>query len=371
MRGTRSEQVGQAVPGVRGCQQVDCVRHGLTYKTDGFRAIAYAGDSSNSLSCHSNHLRSNCKWICFSPKRMYMAEAPQPTLNEDIPSTPVATVIGRNVVVDDVTYLRDGWSAVGANVILALIVYPTVLGMIGTILQVGAWAWQALTGDIPKWSNVHEVALIVVEMVVLGSLLSVVWFGIATLVVLSILHVVIWSLGIRPPYVILGAFAGGLVGFAGLIVVAVGVVQSLGSGVQPNPLFALFIGPGLATIMGQIGGAVGGRRAESDLRHRLAKLQTLTEAGWRPVTILETNESDRKHDAASPKFQFRIGQLLWASAWISGLLAVIRLTGTSFGVMLPVLLGWLVFQATTLWIGGRLVRRLGPWWLRHRQGRST
>jgi hypothetical protein len=99
----------------------------------------------------------------------------------------------------------------------------------------------------------------------------------------------------------------------------------------------------MTTVLGQIGGALGGKRA----------LQR---------AVIETGQ---------PQFRFRIAQLLWAGVWISLLLTAIRLTGIQPQLILTALVGWLACAAATLVIGGWLVRQLGPWWARRRQGRST
>ena len=70
-----------------------------------------------------------------------------------------------------------------------------------------------------------------------------------------------------------------------------------------------------------------------------------------------------------PRLQFRIHHLLWISVWLSVLLALIRLCGLPFEFTLPILVGWIVYQAATLWLGGKIVRRFRKWQLR--QLRST
>jgi hypothetical protein len=58
--------------------------------------------------------------------------------------------------------------------------------------------------------------------------------------------------------------------------------------------------------------------------------------------------------------QFGTRHLLWIAAWLSLLLSIIRLSGVPFEFALPLLAGWVVYQGATLWIGGRLARRLSP-----------
>ena len=54
-------------------------------------------------------------------------------------------------------------------------------------------------------------------------------------------------------------------------------------------------------------------------------------------------------------FSFGIRHLLVISVWISLLLTAIRLSGLDFVFVLSLLVGWSVYQAATLWIGGLLV----------------
>jgi hypothetical protein len=62
--------------------------------------------------------------------------------------------------------------------------------------------------------------------------------------------------------------------------------------------------------------------------------------------------------------------LLWISFWVSVLLTVIRLCGIPFEFVLPLLAGWAIYQAGTLWLGGKIVPRLAAW-RRERASRST
>jgi hypothetical protein len=64
-------------------------------------------------------------------------------------------------------------------------------------------------------------------------------------------------------------------------------------------------------------------------------------------------------------------ELLWVVLCLSALLSLVRLSGLTFDVAIPLLLGWTVYQAVTLGVGMRLGRHAGPWWIRRRERRST
>jgi hypothetical protein len=63
--------------------------------------------------------------------------------------------------------------------------------------------------------------------------------------------------------------------------------------------------------------------------------------------------------------------MLWLGLWLSLLFTVIRLSGIAYELFLPILLAWLLFQATTLLAGGLIGRHLAPRWHAWRQSRST
>jgi hypothetical protein len=121
-------------------------------------------------------------------------------------------------------------------------------------------------------------------------------------------------------------------------------------------VFQLMVGPGLTTILGQVGGAWGGRqclKAEQDSTNQLVDSTGATTALSAPTQPL--------------RFQFGIRHVLWVGIWVSLLLTGIRLLGVSFVLVLPLLMGWLIYQAATLWIGERLIRG----WVRFRQQRQS
>ena len=77
---------------------------------------------------------------------------------------------------------------------------------------------------------------------------------------------------------------------------------------------------------------------------------------------MEVTAASGEDAAASTRLQFRTIHMLWVGVWVSLLLTLIRLSGIPYELILPMLLGWGVFQAATLLAGTLLVRRFGPWW---------
>ena len=53
--------------------------------------------------------------------------------------------------------------------------------------------------------------------------------------------------------------------------------------------------------------------------------------------------------------------------WLSVLLTLIRLVGIPFELILPLLGGWIIYQAFTLYLGSFLVEWLGAKWQAGRQ----
>jgi hypothetical protein len=144
------------------------------------------------------------------------------------------------------------------------------------------------------------------------------------------------------------------------------------SGETWGALVMFSVGPGVATVVGQIGGALGGRRAIWQLQAKMAARQSLMEFGWKPAIVLdECHLENVASEAAFPRVRFRIIHLLWIGVWLSLLLTLIRLSRVPYELILPLVVGWLIYQAATLAIGGWLVCRLGPWWRARRQTRST
>ena len=120
-----------------------------------------------------------------------------------------------------------------------------------------------------------------------------------------------------------------------------------------NLLIVLAVGPGLATIFGQIGGAWG-RRVSPSRENGSAKRPCVRRSTFPAGSEVEPSQREEATAAEHrPWFQFGISTLLWVAVWISLLLSVIRLSGFDLAIASPILLAWLVFQAATLWASSR------------------
>jgi hypothetical protein len=112
-------------------------------------------------------------------------------------------------------------------------------------------------------------------------------------------------------------------------------------------------------LANQLGGAWGGKKSEPFDR-QYARAVALAAIFQRKDSV---NESSHALTAnAKPALQFGIRHLLWIAGWVSLLLSVIRLSGVPFEYVLPLLVGWLAYQAATLRLGLLLMPRLVAWW---------
>jgi hypothetical protein len=265
--------------------------------------------------------------------------------------------------------LKDfGWLPIAGFIIIAGCAYPIVLGA-------GAFFFMLLHEGPQVASPVG--LIFVVPMFVLGvGTVGIIWTSFVTVITLPVLHLFLWSMKLRIGIVKLGAFAGGLVGFLAVLPWAFSVSPELISGNTAQLSLVMMLGPGLATILGQLGGAKGGLRAEWHIaavmasRRALARIRRL-----RKRSIYETSqraEPDESLDGIdTPRFRFRIIHILWLGVWLSLLLTIIRLSGIPYELILPMLVTWLVYQAATLAIGGKLMKYLSAAPQPGRQTRST
>ena len=200
-----------------------------------------------------------------------------------------------------------------------------------------------------------------------------VWAGIVALFTVPFVHLVVWSFRLRAGLIWLGAFTGGLVGFVAILPLMFQLPRIAATTEAWYVLMVLAVGPGLATVLGQLGGAVGGRTAAKLAIELAEQHQRLLSVRWRRESARSPGEDGGiTAESHESQFQFRIAHLLWLGVWLSLLLTLIRLSGIPYEFILPLLLGWLVFQAATLWIGWQLVRHLGTWSTRRRSfHRST
>lgn len=257
---------------------------------------------------------------------------------------------------------RDDWSNISGGIVLAAFAYPFVLlaslSLVLTVVWLVAGRAQVLQAIV---------AIFVVGMVpgLFAAFFGMIWAGIVNACITHLLHAVIRSLELRPTVILYGAFKGGLVGFLSVLPLGYFVHTPI----VPMSEWAgpLLFGPCLATIVGQAGGAWGGRKANW---YERAIASSQVAAVGREVTFVDEHAA-RSSNVARVHFRFGVRHMLWVTTWLSVLLALIRLAGIPFYISLAILFGWLLFQSLTLWLGGVLVRWLGPWWIQRRQGRST
>lgn len=250
--------------------------------------------------------------------------------------------------------LRKGWSSIALGIILAGGVYPLVLALIAAAIGV--------TFDPPSVPELIGTAVILIIYALISAVIGLVWTNVVVVATLPAVLLVVWSLGMRGSIVGFGAFWGGLVGFVAVLpfLLALPVADEL--------IVSLAAGPALTTVLGQVGGAWGGRRALGRIdwyQRDLARASV--------VDVVKPSEPARCipaiGDASRTRFRFQFGirHLMWTAVWLSVLLSVVRLLGLPFEFVLPLLGGWLAYQAATLWIGAILARRWGPWWAARRQ----
>ena len=262
------------------------------------------------------------------------------------------------------------WSHIAEGILCAGASYPIVSGLIGAVMMI----WDAIanydTGptSFELGDSLGESLSVLLLGSVLGALFALAWTVIAIAVTLPIVNLIVRSIDLKANPIWLGAFAGGLTGFVALLPLTFELPRYPGKVELDELLFVLALGPGLTTILGQIGGAWGGRRAS--WYERAVAAATVCE--MRPTVDQVTVESQFDGGPSTTRtLQFRIRHLLCAAVWLSLLLSVIRLSGIPYALALPLLTGWLVYQAATLWIGWHLARWLGPRWSARRENRST
>jgi hypothetical protein len=271
----------------------------------------------------------------------------------------------------DLTNYNGGSIVFG--IMLAGGAYPILFSGIYLIVGVAVVVWRWFSG-YPLGDIGEEIGAVFVFLVAGGvfcAFIGVVWAAIASALTMPVVYLFLRSLRVRGSLVGLGAASGGLVGFVALLPITLTLPWSVGMSDVASMTIILALGPALTTILGQIGGAWGGRRAVhfaqfADANAIAAESLVLPEAmGWRKI--------DRASDsnAAEPRLQFSLRHLLWIFVWLSLILSVIKLCRLPFEFVLPVLVGWSFYQLATLRVGFYLARRFGPGWVNWRSRRST
>jgi hypothetical protein len=224
----------------------------------------------------------------------------------------------------------------------------------------------------PTLMEMAVIPFFLVGYAALGSMLGIIWAGVISMITLPLVYAVVRSLKLHGSLVGLGAVSGGLVGFIAALPVTLRLAWVLGPGDVVELLIALSLGPGLATVLGQVGGAWGGSRANRHIANYYGVVPTSNSDNAEKVgSAIVTETSDFAVRTPERPWQFGIRHMMWLIVWISLLLSVIRLSGIPFEYILPLLTGWIVYQWITLRLGQRLVKWLGPKWAARRSLRST
>jgi hypothetical protein len=239
--------------------------------------------------------------------------------------------------------LRMSWSSIALGIILAGGFYPILAALLVVVIESG--------GGLNSLYEVIEITLAASLFALIGAVVGMVWTNVCVVATLPLLLIVVWSLRIRGSIIWVGASWGGLVGYLAVLPFL------FWASVDNKLIVALVVGPALTTVLGQAGGAWGGRRAV----RRIAWYESIarrcaSDPGVETAEPPLPGADDMKPGAGTVRFQFRIRHLLWIAVWVSIFLSAVRLLGIPFEIVLPFLGGWLAYQAATLWIGRRLVR---------------
>ena len=212
---------------------------------------------------------------------------------------------------------------------------------------VGMWAGAATY--IASLSSVFFVLFLFagsssIGELLVGTLLTVTFIGVGTMVVVAAVvtpigvvalflsSLVFRTLRTNAKWPTIAAFAGALTGF---------VCTSPVFAADPIDLdwyvLAILIGPGAATVFGQVGAAwisIGPRVSRT-----------------RPVA---SDSAEQDHQAV----RFDIRQLMAATAWIAVILTLLKVSGLLTGTVLSIISAWLLFQAVSLVVVLRVVRHI-------------
>jgi hypothetical protein len=260
---------------------------------------------------------------------------------------------------------KYNWFDIGSGIILAGGAYPFVVAVIGIVIGTIVTIWTVITGGEFPSPTGELIGGIVMAMTFafMGGIGGIIWAAIVTMVTGPVVYLFVRSLRIRGNVVWLGAVWGGLVGFLAMMPATLPLLGSFREfGSATGFIIILAAGPGLTTIVGQVGGTAGGRNALRNWQ-RLSNCDAAL-AAMKANSGVAERESEIDKTAAPLRFGIR--HLLWITFWMSLLLSVIRLSGIPFEYVLPLLAGWLAFQTATLYLGNWL----GPWWARRRAARA-
>lgn len=217
--------------------------------------------------------------------------------------------------------------------------------IVGCYCVYGLYQWIAsgssyLTGDT-------QYTLVAIYLFTLGSAalfaMAFLWSSVFAIAALAVLTLFNWTMrgGLTPTFA--SGFAGGIAGFF--------FTWMIWEQLEPNdfhPILLTCIGPGLATVMGQFGGA------------RAAQLRDpLLSSNWNAPEEMAGEQANSRH-------QFSLRQIFVFTAWLCVLLSLMRLFGEIRPRVLGLIAVWFVYQAITLTF---ILRWLLPWWDRIRRRR--
>jgi hypothetical protein len=263
--------------------------------------------------------------------------------------------------------ITHGWPSITRGIVLAGGAYPAAVAAMYLVVGIVVVVVELFNSSLPK-DRTMVIAVVFggVVFATIYGLIGIVWTVIVSVATLPVVHAVVWSMKLRPSLIWLGAFSGGLVAFVAIIPGAMKLPSLFDTGEAWLIAIVLLMGPALATIVGQIGGALGGKRASERiaigrLAPKIELLRLRFAMNSHSANELLVAGATTDGEQASSRFQFSMIHLLWAGVWLSLLLTVIRLSGIPYVLILPLLVGWGAFQALTLFVGKLVVRRFGPW----------
>ena len=135
----------------------------------------------------------------------------------------------------------------------------------------------------------------------------------------------------QAPWPVVAGIAGGLTGFLFTCL----SLRSPEDSFLGQWIVGVTLGPGLATVMGQIG------------------------ATWTTVPNEYSEYGERlpmSHE--QPWLRFDIRQILIATAWVAGILSLLKVTHILGPWSASIVATWFVYQAITLWVVLRLVKKV-------------
>ena len=159
------------------------------------------------------------------------------------------------------------WSIVGC-IAVAGGSYPVTLALVGLCCGVVFTVIDVLFdhGPLPSLDDVIGGVMGMGLTGGVGGLIGIVWAFFAALLTMPVFNLFLWSMRLQPTFVWRGAILGGLVGFLAVLPFLVTAFTDPFFSSPWGALVLLSLGPGLTTVLGQAGGAWGGRRRRLGLR---------------------------------------------------------------------------------------------------------